>query len=103
MCALPVRCLVDPCAEFRDCAVYLHVVLSERMLKRLWQGWKRIARVIGDFQARVLLTLIYAIVVLPFGVTFRLVSDALRIKQRPPAWLDYANNPDDMDWARRQF
>lgn len=73
------------------------------MLKRLWQGWKRIARVIGDFQARVLLTVIYAVVVLPFGVMFRLLSDALRIKQKPVEWLDYPHNSSDMDWARRQF
>ena len=72
------------------------------MLKRLWQGWKRIAHVIGDFQARVLLTVIYAAVVLPFGVVFRFFSDALRIKHKPTEWLDYPHNPSDMDWARRQ-
>lgn len=73
------------------------------MLKLLWQGWKRIARVIGDFQARVLLTVIYGVVVLPFGVMFRLLSDSLRIKQKPPEWLDYPHSTSDMDWARRQF
>jgi hypothetical protein len=72
------------------------------MLKRLWQGWKRIAHVIGDFQARVLLTVIYAVVVLPFGVVFRLFSDSLRIKHQPAEWLDYRHNLSDMDWARRQ-
>jgi hypothetical protein len=72
------------------------------MLKRLWEGWKKIAHVIGDFQARVLLTVIYAVVVLPFGVGFRLFSDALRIKQQPTKWLDYPHNASDMDWARRQ-
>lgn len=73
-----------------------------KMLKRLWQGWKKVAHVIGDFQARVLLTAIYAVFVLPFGVAFRLFSDALRIKRRPTTWLDYPHNSSDMDWARRQ-
>jgi len=72
------------------------------MLKRLWQGWKRIAHVIGDFQARVLLTAIYAVIVLPFGLVFRLFADALHTKQRPRQWLDYPHNSSDMNWARRQ-
>ncbi len=72
------------------------------MLKRLWGRWKRIAHVIGDFQARVLLTAIYGVVVLPFGVVFRLFADALRIKQKPKEWLDYPDNASDADWARRQ-
>ena len=72
------------------------------MLKRLWQGWKKIAHVIGDFQARILLTVIYAVIVLPFGVLFRLFSDPLRIKHPSASWLDYPHNPSDMEWARRQ-
>jgi len=72
------------------------------MLKRLWRGWKRIAHIIGDFQARVLLTAIYAVIVLPFGVVFRLFADSLRTKQRPKQWLDYPDNASDVDWARRQ-
>jgi hypothetical protein len=72
------------------------------MLKRIWRGWKRIAHIIGDFQARVLLTAIYAVIVLPFGLVFRLFADALRIKHRPTHWLDYPHNPSDVNWARRQ-
>ncbi len=37
-------------------------------LKTLWNAWKRLAHKIGNFQARVVLTIIYAIAVLPFGV-----------------------------------
>jgi uncharacterized membrane protein len=45
------------------------------MLKHGWQGWKRIARAIGNFQARVLLTIFYAVFVFPFGVAFRPFAD----------------------------
>ena len=38
-----------------------------KALKRLWEGWKKIAHKIGNFQARVLLTVFYAVLVLPFG------------------------------------
>ena len=37
-------------------------------VKSLWSAWKRLAHKIGNFQARVLLTILYAVVVLPFGV-----------------------------------
>jgi len=72
------------------------------VLRRLWEGWKKIARRIGDFQARVLLTVIYAILVLPFGLAVRLLSDPLRIKQAPNSWLDRPDEPSDMAWAHKQ-
>ena len=71
-------------------------------LKRLWEGWKKIAHIIGNFQARVLLTIFYAVLVLPFGVAARLCSDPLRIKKRPTEWLDHPDEATDMQWARKQ-
>jgi hypothetical protein len=72
------------------------------MIKRIWQGWKRIAHKIGNFQARVLLTIFYAVLVFPFGVAARLFSDPLRIKNRPTEWLDHPNDSCDMEWAHKQ-
>jgi hypothetical protein len=72
------------------------------MLKRLWQTWKRVGHAIGNFQARVLLTIFYAVLVLPFGIMARLFSDPLRIKRRPVQWLDYPNETYDLQWAGRQ-
>ena len=72
------------------------------MLKRIWDAWKRIAHKIGNFQARVLLTIFYAIVVLPFGLMVRLFFDPLRIKRRPAEWLSRPDETYDMQWARRQ-
>lgn len=71
-------------------------------LKRAWQAWKRIAHKIGNFQARVLLTVFYGVLVMPFGLAARWFSDPLRIKRRPTAWLDHPNEPMDLQWARRQ-
>lgn len=76
-------------------------ILSEN-LKVLWNAWKRLARKIGNFQARVILTVIYAIPVLPFGLVVRLFSDPLRIKHRPEKWLEHPAEVQDLDWARRQ-
>jgi hypothetical protein len=71
-------------------------------LGKLWAAWKRIGRRIGDFQARVLLTLIYAVIILPFGLVVRLFSDPLNIKTRPANWLDHPKETIDVGWARHQ-
>lgn len=72
------------------------------MLKRAWQGWKKIAHKIGNFQARVLLTVFYGVLVLPFGLAARLFSDPLRIKKTPTEWLDHPNEAYGLEWARKQ-
>jgi len=71
-------------------------------LKRFWEAWKKIAHAIGNFQARVLLSVIYAILILPFGLAVRFFSDPLRIKKRSGEWLDYPPTTNDMEQARRQ-
>lgn len=79
--------------------------MAQRLLERLqavWKAWKRLAHKIGNFQARVLLTIIYATVVLPFGLMVRLFSDTLQIKQRPTTWIDRTPEVHDLDWARKQ-
>jgi len=71
-------------------------------LKRVWQAWTRLAHKIGNFQARVLLTVLYGVLVLPFGIIVRLFADPLRIKKRPTQWIDHSDEPADMTWAQRQ-
>ena len=73
-----------------------------RELKGLWNAWKRLGRKIGNFQARVLLTLLYAIVILPFGLIARLFSDPLHIKNRPTKWAEHPPEVHDLSWAQRQ-
>lgn len=75
---------------------------KSNLLKRLWEGWKPIGRKIGDFQARVLLTVLYAIVVLPFGLAVRVFGDPLRIRKPPSRWLDHLDKQTDIEWAHRQ-
>lgn len=71
-------------------------------LRRAWQAWTRLARKIGDFQARVLLSGFYAVLVFPFGAMVRLFADPLRIKKRPTEWLDHPEDVQDLQWARKQ-
>lgn len=72
------------------------------MLKRLWEAWKRLAHKIGNFQARLLLTVIYAVFVWPFGLIVRGFADPLRIRGRPTEWLDHPESPATLEMAQRQ-
>jgi hypothetical protein len=72
------------------------------MLKRVWHAWKQAAHAVGTFQARVLLTIFYAVLVLPFGIFARLFSDSLRIKYRPQLWIKRPSETHDLQWAKRQ-
>jgi hypothetical protein len=71
-------------------------------LRAAWNAWKRVAQKIGNFQARVLLTILYAVLVLPFGLMARLFSDSLQIKKRPTQWIDRPADTHDIGWAQKQ-
>ena len=75
------------------------------MLKKLWNKWKTIAQAIADVQARVLLTLVYFIIVAPFGLLVRWFSDPLVIKRVPhrSMWFPKHNPEQTLEGARRQF
>ena len=70
--------------------------------KAAWKAWKRLAHAAGNFQARVLLTIIYATVILPFGLIVRSFSDSLQIKNRPTHWTGRSAEVHDLTWARKQ-
>ncbi|MCS7039219.1 MAG: hypothetical protein RMN24_06660 [Anaerolineae bacterium] len=74
------------------------------MLRRLWHEWLILARHIGSFQARVLITLVYFTLILPFGLLVRLLSDPLRRKagQGNTMWQARATYDLDLERARRQ-
>ncbi len=69
---------------------------------KFWEGWKRVGAVIGDFIGRLILTLLYFTLVLPFGLIVRLFLDPLSIRQRqPPAWHARETDETTIDAARR--
>lgn len=74
--------------------------------RRLWEWWKRVARKIGDFNARVILTLFYCILMTPFALILKLFTDPLRIKPKTTKkWLEREadNDEDPLERASRQF
>jgi len=76
-----------------------------RLLIRMWDGWKHFAKMVGDFQARVILTVIYFLLVAPYAVIVRAVSDPLRTKSgaRASMWQGKAAERISLETARRQF
>jgi hypothetical protein len=74
-------------------------------VKKLWAKWKAFAQIVGDFQARILLTLIYFIIVTPFGVLVRVLSDPLKLKHTPHSstWFPKPAEGATLENARRQF
>jgi hypothetical protein len=78
------------------------VVASAR---KLWERWKRIARKIGDFQARALMTLFYFVILGPVAMVTCWRSDPLALKPgRPRSWgAREEREGAPMAHARRQF
>lgn len=70
--------------------------------KRARHGWKRCAHKVGNFQARLLLTVFYGVFVLPFGLATRLCADPLRIRKLPTHWLRHFDEARQLRWAKRQ-
>jgi hypothetical protein len=73
-------------------------------MRRLWQGWKKVARKIGDFNARVILTFFYFIFFSPFALAVRLFTDPLTIKHKSaPSWGSKTQAEETlMEQARKQ-
>ena len=70
-----------------------------------WSRWRELSQKAADVQARVLLTVFYFTVMLPFGVVFGLLKDPLRIKHRPTGtyWVERKPPSGTLADARRQF
>jgi hypothetical protein len=74
-------------------------------MRKLWEGWKRVAKRIGDFQARVILTLLYFMIIGPFALIVRWGTDPLSLKKgAQPGWRLKADSEDSpMKRATNQF
>ena len=72
------------------------------VVRRLWEGWKRFGRRMGDFQARVLLTVFYFVILAPFALVVRAKADPLGL-HREGGWLPVTRTGEPLERARRQF
>ena len=83
-------------------AVAIWFCLPAGLRAKISARWKKIGHAIGNFQARILLTVIYYVLVLPFGLVVRVFSDSMHMKKRPEKWFDHPPIPNTLEEARRQ-
>ena len=70
----------------------------------LWSRWKVLARKVGTFQSRMLLSMFYFLVIPPFVAIIKIFSDPLGFKKSPSAkWHPQeAKQEDAFQKSRRQ-
>ncbi len=73
-------------------------------LRSLWAFWKKVARIIGNFQARLILLLFYWTILLPFGILIRLFADPISLKSlKDTNWKSWMKKPLNLEEAKRQW
>lgn len=74
-------------------------------MQAIWNvGWERlglITKVIGEVNSRIIMTLLYFTVVVPFGLISRFTSDPLDFKGKP-SWVARKPIPRDIESAKLQ-
>jgi hypothetical protein len=74
------------------------------LLKKFWERWKAFGHFMGDIVARVVLSIFYFTVFVPFGLGVRLTSDPLQIKTLPTSlWRPRTDDEQTLEDAGRQF
>ncbi len=79
---------------------------TKKVIKSVWKKWLKIARIIGNFQARVFFSLFYLILFLPVGLAFRLFSDPLHMKKQKSKKTNFhpwEHPKEDLKQARMQY
>ena len=72
-------------------------------LKLAWKKWRAFGQVMGDFVARVFMTVFYFTVALPFGIGVRWLKDPLRLKSKEVGWLAREEREQTIESARRLY
>lgn len=71
-----------------------------KTLKNYWEKWKNLAERIGNFQASVIFSLLYFILITPIGMISGLITDYL--KRGVPGWDSFEGNSDNIDSLKEQ-
>ena len=73
--------------------------------KFLWKKWLIVAQAIGNFQAQLILSLFYFIILAPVAILFKLFADPLNLKakQRSNNFEKWEHPKEDLEQARKQY
>jgi hypothetical protein len=73
-------------------------------LRKVWEAWKRFGQLIGDLVGRVVLTLFYFTLFMPFALGVRLLMDPLGMRpHKHTKWLERKTQDLTIDDSRRLF
>lgn len=73
------------------------------MVRKLWQKWKAFGELIGNLFARLILSVFYFTVLVPFALIAQFFTDPLVVKTPPESFWQLRKQPGDhFDEARRQ-
>ena len=73
-------------------------------LRKVWQAWKRFGQFMGDLIGRLVLTVFYFTLFMPFGLGVRLLGDPLAIRPLSPAkWLERKTHDVTLEDSRRLY
>ncbi len=75
------------------------------LIRKIWDGWKRIGRILGDFIARLLLTVFYFTVMVPFGLAVRVFMNNTFLGRHleQATWEERFSSNTALDEARRLY
>ena len=73
-------------------------------LRKVWEAWKRFGHFMGDVIGRLVLTVFYFTLFMPFGLGVRFFGDPLAIRASGPSkWLERTTHGLNLDDSRRLF
>ena len=73
------------------------------VLRQAWKKWRAFGKVMGDFVARIFMTVFYFTIAIPFGIGVRIFKDPLRLKSKQANWLPRAEREESVEAARRLY
>jgi hypothetical protein len=82
----------------------LFIALAIVLVKNFWRHWKEFGQFLGNWLGRVVLTIFYFTVFVPFGLGVRLFADPLHIKKQPDEfWQPRTTGDQKLEDVLRQF
>jgi hypothetical protein len=74
------------------------------VLRKVWEAWKRFGQFIGDLIGRLVLTVFYFTLFMPFGLGMRFFGDPMGIRpQNHAKWLERKTHDLTLEDSRRLF
>lgn len=75
---------------------------TETTLGHAWKRFSLISSIVGEVNGKIIVTVLYFTLALPFGLGSRLLADPLRRKKTIQAWEKRDAIPTDLDSAKLQ-